>query len=179
MSDLLTLFQQINQTHFNGFLDPPVLKWNSRLRSSAGRFIPGSRKFIFSCPPQIELASYLREEANAAFLISDTLAHEMIHYWLWVRRRPYGHSAEFYTKMEEMGCSRYNSVPRTRPYKYLYRCDSCQKEFPAKRKLGVLACARCCKTYSQGKYDARFRLMLLKGLSPDESAQWMSSSHKK
>lgn len=162
--DLLELFRRINESHFDGFLDPPVLKWNSRLRTSAGRFFPGSRKFFREIPPRIEVASYLIEEVNAEKLIEDTMAHEMIHYWLWVRYRPYGHTAEFMKKMTEMGVSRYNPVPRLRPYRYVYRCLSCLSEFQARRKLGALACARCCKEHAQGKYDARFKLFLHKNL---------------
>ena len=159
---LLNHFNELNQLYFEALLDVPHLKWNSRLRSSAGRFIPGSRKFFKEYPPQIEVASYLLEEQNAEALIRDTVAHEMIHYWLWVRRRPYGHTPDFLTKMREMGVSRYNPVPRVRPVKYVYQCQSCQKSFPARKKLGVLACASCCKEFSQGKYDPRFKLVLFK-----------------
>ena len=160
----MAVFAEINEKSFDGFLDAPVLSWNSRLRSSAGRFIPGRRKFFKQEPPTIELASYLLEEQQARDLIYDTLAHEMIHYWLWVRRKPYGHSAEFYTKMREMGVSRYNTVPRTRPFRYVYQCGGCRKEFPTKRRLGVLACSDCCKKHAAGKFDSRFTLELAKTL---------------
>jgi predicted SprT family Zn-dependent metalloprotease len=160
MQDLLPIFNRINDESFDGFLDPPKLQWNSRLRSSAGRFIPGKRALFHQDPPIIELASYLLEEIQAEDLIYDTLAHEMIHYWLWVRRKPYGHSPEFLAKMKAMGVSRYNTVPRSRPYKYIYRCPSCAKDFPVKRKLGELACAACCKRFSNGRFDARFKLQI-------------------
>jgi predicted SprT family Zn-dependent metalloprotease len=168
---LLALFLEINRVYFDGFLDPPLLHWNSRLRSSAGRFIPGSRKFWRAFPPKIEVASYLREEIKATALIYDTVAHEMIHYWLWVRRRPYGHTPEFLIKMKQMGVSRYNPVPRTRPYKYLYQCLSCQKNFPTRKKLGILACAQCCQKHSNGKYDPRFKLVLNRTLNAGELLQ--------
>lgn len=168
--DLLVLFEEINQKHFEGFLDPPILHWNSRLRSSAGRFIPGSRKFPRAFPPKIDIASYLIEEKNALDLIKDTLAHEVIHYWLWVRRRPYGHSSEFLSKMKQMGVSRYNPVPRLRPLKYLYQCQTCNKDFPARRKLGPLACADCCKRYADGNYDVRFKLVLARSVNRSSEA---------
>lgn len=164
MVDLRVIFADINDRFFDGFLTELPLSYNSRLRSSAGRFHPGSRRFFREVPPRIEVASYLLEEARAEELIRDTIAHEMIHYWLWVRRRPYGHTAEFLAKMRLMGVSRYNPVPRTRPNKYLYRCPSCERDFPAKRKLGVLACAHCCKQHSGGRFDARFKLYLQKEL---------------
>jgi predicted SprT family Zn-dependent metalloprotease len=170
------LFLEINDLHFDGFLDIPDLCWNSRLRASAGRFIPGSRKFIKAFPPKIEIASYLVEEKNAPVLICDTLAHEMIHYWLWVRQRPYGHTPEFLSKMKKMGVSRYNPVPRVRPYKYLYHCLTCKKDFPARRKLGPLACADCCKRHAGGKYDSRFKLVLLQRARPGEAVQLAQES---
>lgn len=162
---LLELFEQINQQHFDGFLEPPRLRWNSRLRSSAGRFIPGSRKFFRDYPPVIEVASYLLQEEKKDILVADTLAHEMIHYWLWVRKKPYGHTPEFWTKMQLMGVSRYNPVPRTRPYRYVYQCPACQKEFFARKRLGPLACAGCCKLHSGGRYHPQFKLILARSLS--------------
>jgi predicted SprT family Zn-dependent metalloprotease len=168
MIQLLSLFQEINLLHFDSFLDPPALSWNPRLRASAGRFIPGSRKFWRAFPPRIEVASYLLEEANAPVLVKDTMAHEMIHYWLWVRRSAYGHTPEFLAKMRLMGVNRYNSVPRTRPFKYLYECAFCDRNFPARRKLGPLACASCCAEHSAGQYDPRFKLILSRMIDPSE-----------
>ncbi len=172
LSSLIPLFSEINRLHFDGFLEAPLLQWNSRLRTSAGRFVPGSRKYWRECPPRIEIASYLVEEQNSNALVYDTLAHEMIHYWLWIRRRPYGHSPEFLFKMREMGVSRYNTVPRKRPVKYVYHCGTCDKYFPARKKLGPLACAKCCKQFSQGKYDSRFMLILCRGMAPSELAKF-------
>ncbi len=169
-------FDEVNLQHFDGFLEVPQLKWNSRLRSSAGRFYP-VRRAVFLNPfgadrrPTIDVASYLLEEEGSEALIRDTVAHEMIHYWLWVRRRPYGHTDEFWQKMTSMGVSRYNPVPRLRPYKYLYQCLSCQGFFPARRKLGPLACAKCCKLHTGGRYDARFKLLMIRKLAPGEKLE--------
>jgi predicted SprT family Zn-dependent metalloprotease len=166
--DLLAVFEEINAAHFDGFLDPPALRWNSRLRSSAGRFVPGSRKFPDEAPAVIEVASYLLEEKDARALIADTVGHEMIHYWLWVRRRPYGHTEEFWDKMNRLGVSRYNTVARARPYRYVYRCSVCAHEFLARKKLGPMACARCCKRHAGGKFDPRFKLVLERKLTASE-----------
>ena len=171
--ELLSHFEQINEAYFEGFLEAPVLRWNSRLRSSAGRFIPGSRRFFLEAPPVIEIAKYLLEENECAALVADTLGHEMIHYWLWVRRQPYGHTPAFWDKMTLMGVSRYNTVPRARPYRYIYRCSSCAHEFFARKKLGDLACAACCKQFSGGKFDSRFKLFLERQLSLTEGLELM------
>ena len=161
---LIQHFEKLNREHFSSALSVPLLRWNSRLRTSAGRFMPGGRRFFSAAPPVIEVASYLKEEPEAEKLIADTIGHEMIHYWLWTRRRPYGHTEEFCRKMNEMGVSRYNPVPKRRGYKYVYRCGGCDKEYPARKRLGALACAECCKHHSGGRYDKRFRLELAREL---------------
>lgn len=162
--ELREIFEKFNQEHFSGALALPVLRWNKRLRSSAGRFVPGSYRFLTTIHPVIEIASYLKTEERARELIADTLGHEMIHYWLWARRKPYGHTPEFWKKMQEMGVSRYNSVPRSRPYKYVYACPGCEKEFKTRKRLGRLACASCCNQHNRGKFDFRFKLVLKKEL---------------
>lgn len=159
--NLETLFSEINQQSFEGVLDLPVLKWNRRLKTSAGRFFPGSRKWIGKYPPKIEIASYLLELEDSEHSIRDTLAHEMIHYWLWSRHRPYGHNSEFYEKMKKLGVSRYNPVPKKYPPNYRYSCMSCKEQFLRMRKIKrKAACLKCCNAYNQGKYDERFLIIL-------------------
>lgn len=166
--DLREIFRELNDRHFQGGLEEPQLHWNSRLRVSAGRFYPGTRSRWVRHPrkPLIEIASYLLEEKEGVRLVEDTLGHEMIHFWLWQRRRPYGHTPEFYQKMEEMGVSRYNTVPRQRPLKYAYECPECKKEVLARKKLGALACANCCKKHHGGYYHPKYRLVLSRELNP-------------
>lgn len=150
----------MNQQHFRSILPLPTLSWNGRLRSSAGRFFPGSRRDPNAIPPRIEIASYLRTEAEAKRLVEDTLLHEMIHYWLWHHRRPYGHTAEFKQWLKKTGASRYNSVARIRPPAYMYACPACMRDFPARKRLRTVACKVCCDRFSNGKFDARFKLFL-------------------
>lgn len=167
--NLISIFDELNQRHFDGFLERPVLRWNARLRTSSGRFFPGSR--ARALPATIEVASYLLEETDAEIHVRETIAHELIHYWLWVRRRPYGHTEEFYDKMQIMGARRYNPVPRKRPYKYLYQCSHCETIFKARRRLGPLACAKCCRSFSGGRYDERFKLFLAHDLAKEPEAR--------
>lgn len=158
--DLRRIFQELSQEHFDGFLDEPALRWNARLRSCAGRFVPGSRKRPDQLPPAIEIAAYLRQDVRPEALIRETMAHEMIHYWLWVRGRPHGHTEEFIAKMKRMGVPRFNPAPRSRPYRFVYACGACDREFLAREKLGPLACTACCQAHSGGKFDSRFQLVL-------------------
>ena len=156
--DLNLLFEELNQRHFEGLLSPLPLSWNPRLKTSAGRFFSGSRRLWSVRPPRIEIARYLVEVKDGLLHIRNALAHEMIHYWLWDRKRPYGHTNEFKSKMNEIGLPRYNLVPMRRPYRYVYVCQSCNKEFFVRKKLGILACAECCKKFSNGRFDMKYRL---------------------
>lgn len=157
--DLNVVFNGINDDHFGGKLIPPRLVWNSRLRASAGRFIPGylpghQKSLVQPCV--IEVATYLQSERRAEYLIWDTMGHEMIHYWLYAEGKPYGHTPEFKRKMRAIGVSRYNTVPKVSPYKYIYQCPVCVRKFPARKKLGHLACKDCCAQYNGGRYHRRF-----------------------
>lgn len=162
--DLRQIFHDLNTLHFESRLEPPKLSWNSRLATTAGRFCPGS--LSRGRPAEIEVATYLRGIEKGEEHIRDTMLHEMIHYWLWVRGRPYGHNAEFYAKMKATGAKRFNPVPKLRPVKHHYQCPGCQVIVPSRRKLGDVACSVCCKKHSGGRFDRRFRLALLKG-APD------------
>ncbi len=153
--DLIRIFTEWNLRSFSGELPVPEIRWNSRLKTSAGRFIPDRTRSI------IEVATYLCEEPNAEHLIRDTIGHEMIHFWLWERRMPYGHTPEFHRKMEEIGVSRYNSVPRHRPFKYCYACPSCDQKILTRKRIRKAACAKCCNAHNDGEFHSRFQLKLV------------------
>ncbi len=153
--DLYTLFFKINRLHFDSFLEAPFLRFNPRLRTQLGRFLPGRS-------PQIEIASTLLTEEHSAALIYDTLLHEIIHYWLWIHQRPYGHTPEFYQKMKETGAKRYHSLLRTQSQRYQYQCPMCYRSFFAPTPIKDLACATCCHKYTGGHYHQQFQLIKMK-----------------
>jgi len=153
--DLVRIFSEWNLKSFGGKLPVPVVRFNARLKTSAGRFIPDPKRAI------IEIAEYLLEEPDAEELIRDTMGHEMIHYLLWVQKKPYGHTPEFHKMMEAIGVSRYNSVPKHRPFKHCYVCESCEQKILVRKRLRAAACASCCNQYAGGKYKAQYKLKLL------------------
>lgn len=157
------LFQELNKRHFGEALPLPNLVWNSRLRSSAGRFAPGSRNPLRPRNPEIEVASYLKELADAEIHIRDTLLHEMVHYYLWHQKKPYGHTPEFHQILKRVGARRYNPVPKLSPVKYWYECKNCKKKIPARRKIRLSACADCCNRWNQGYFSEKFLLELSSG----------------
>lgn len=158
--NLLPLFEELNRLHFQGELPPPLFVWNSRLRSAAGRFAPGS-KFPPIRPARIELAEYLLKIENSSHHIRDTLLHEMVHYYLWNRRQPWGHTAEFKEILKRVGASRYNTVPQKGPPRFRYQCPQCREIYGTKRKIRPSACLPCCRKFSRGRFDRRFSLVLL------------------
>jgi predicted SprT family Zn-dependent metalloprotease len=192
LSDLFAVFREINAAHFDGFLEPPVLRWNSRLRWSAGRFVPGSRRSLLghSRPPRIEIATFIQTapegrlpggrsepgpesepeiqfgaeavaRAGALTVLEDTMGHEMIHYWLWCRGKPYGHTSQFYAKMREMGVSRFHTLHTPGSPRHVYKCPECAREFRTKRRIVKrdLACRTCCEKHAAGRYHSRFKLV--------------------
>ena len=156
--DLVRMYTEWNLKSFQGELPMIELRWNSRLKTTAGRFIPDPAN------PVIEIADYLLDEIDSEWLIRDTLGHEMIHLWLWNRRKPYGHTAQFHAKMEELGVSRYNPVPKHRPFKHCYVCVHCDQKIFVRKKLEAPACAACCNRYAKGQYHLKFQLRLEPGI---------------
>jgi predicted SprT family Zn-dependent metalloprotease len=166
--ELESIFQDLNRIHFEAELPLPRLNWNSRLSSAAGRFCPG--RVSLGQKALIEIASYLKGIDGGIDHIRDTMLHEMIHYWLWHKKRPYGHTAEFRQIMRRTGAKRYNPVPKLRPVKYRYQCPECLVTVPARRRLADVACAACCKKFNAGVYSKKYRLKPLgqESLMPDE-----------
>lgn len=109
----------------------------------------------------IEVATYLRDLSDGEMHIRDTVLHEMIHYFLWHQKKPYGHTAEFKGILKKVGAKRYNTVPKVRPVKHWYECPGCLKRIPARRRIRNSACAGCCEMHNCGKFTDRFRLRLV------------------
>ncbi len=174
-------FTEFNRRHFQSSLPIPVLRFNTRLRSCAGRFFPGilgenEKNLIwnlytstiesreFRALPRIEIANYLIELDESPRLIRDTIGHEMIHYWLWYQKKPHGHTPEFYEKMRELGVPRFNSVPKNSVNRVWYECLGCRSRVSTLRRYShKVACTECCQTHSKGEFDARFELVEVLG----------------
>ncbi len=166
---LENIFQALNAKHFESSLPLPILTWNSRLRATSGRFTPGTRQGERAT---IEVASYLQSLTDGETHIRGTVLHEMIHFWLWHRHRPYGHTPEFHKKMRETQAPRYNPVPQVRPIRHYYECIHCKELLPARRKLKNMACYTCCKKFNDGYYDKKYRLRLRKDITkPKQEAE--------
>lgn len=163
---LQSIFQELNHQHFEGVLPMPSIRWNGRLISCAGRFLPASRSLLRVRQPIIELSMRILEVPDSVDAMKCVLGHEMIHYWLWFNGRPFGHTTEFHRMMKKMGVPRYSPLPKRDP-KYLYVCPECSLEYPKQRKMtGSRACGVCCDKKNGGRFDRRFLLKEVKRVVP-------------
>jgi ribosomal protein L37AE/L43A len=110
-------------------------------------------------PPEYEVCGVKCSDSESA--LREILKHEMIHLWLFVLGRPYGHTMEFRQKARAIG------QPRTRhgialpepKTGWIYTCSACGREYPRRRRYSrAVACGYCCKTRAGGNFDPRFKL---------------------
>lgn len=136
--------------------------WNDRMRTTVGR-ADFQRSLIWLNPA-------LQKFGNAE--IDRTLRHELAHLLAYARarRRILPHGREWRKACCDLGIPGERAghtlalIGRVLRRRYVYRCKNCQRCFPRVRRLRrATACLACCRTFSRGKYDERFRLLLVKG----------------
>ena len=103
--------------------------------------------------------------------IDRTLRHELAHLfaqWRVGRRRIAPHGVEWRRACRELGIAdetRCHNLPfAAKVYvpRYIYRCPNCKEEYlRVRRILRAIACLACCRKYSGGDFDPRFRLKLI------------------
>jgi SprT protein len=137
-----------------------TVAWNSRLRSTAGyaRY-PGWA---------IELNPRLREFEGQ---VDRTLKHELAHliaYHRSGRRRIEPHGKEWRQACVDLGIpdeKAHHRLPLPRnevERKLTYACPACQTAVQRVRKFRrPTACLHCCNRHAGGRYDGRFRLVLV------------------
>jgi SprT protein len=132
--------------------------WNPRMRSTAGRAFWPQRR--------IELNPRLM--AIGAAEIDRTLRHELAHLVAQERagnRRIAAHGAEWRVACAELGirgekaCHRLPLPRRVMTRRHAYQCPQCKTVMLRVKAIRrAVACALCCRVFSNGKYDQRFRL---------------------
>jgi predicted SprT family Zn-dependent metalloprotease len=133
------------------------VEWDSRLRTTAGLAFPGRSL--------VRLNPRLREFGDDE--IRRTLRHELAHLLAHERagrRRIAPHGAEWRRACADLGLAdekRTHNLPlprRVMTRRHHYRCPACgvtvARVQPLRRGS---ACLRCCRAYSRGRYDERFR----------------------
>src|SRR5882724_6627267 len=136
------------------------VEWNSRLKTAAGR--ADYRQKLISLNPR------LLEHPDE---IDRTLRHELAHLLAQFRagrRRILPHGQEWRDACHDLAIGderRCHNLPlptRPRTRRFLYKCPSCQRDFPRARRIKrAIACLACCRAHNRGEFDARFRLRLI------------------
>ena len=136
--------------------------WNNRMRTTVGR-ADFHRSLILLNPA-------LQKFGPAE--IDRTLRHELAHLLAYARSRGpiLPHGGEWRKACFDLGIPGEragHTLPlagRALRRRYIYRCKNCQRHFPRVRRIRrATACLACCRKFSKGEYDERFRLHLVKG----------------
>lgn len=92
------IYDKLNKDYFNSELPYIRILWSDSFGHGKyfhmfGDFIafPGKRPFI-------RLSMRLCDEPKK---IAEVLYHEMVHYWLYVNKKPWGHTKEFKKKLKQ------------------------------------------------------------------------------
>jgi len=138
------------------------VEWNERMRTTVGR--ADFRRYLISLNPA------LQEFGPAE--IDRTLRHELAHllaHFRFGKRRIEPHGREWRNACCDLGISGERAghtlplVGRSLPHRFIYHCQNCQGHFPRVRRIRrATACLACCRKFSGGNYDERFRLRLVK-----------------
>jgi len=141
------------------------VEWNERMRTTVGR--ADFRRCLVSLNPALQ-------EFGAAE-IDRTLRHELAHllaHFRFGKRRIRPHGGEWRKACCDLGISGERAghtlplIGRSLPRQFIYHCQNCQGHFPRVRRIRrATACLACCREFSGGNYDERFRLRLVKSSS--------------
>jgi len=135
-----------------------TVKWNSRMRSTAGLAYPNSSQIVLNP----KLAAFGWSEVERTLL--HELAHLIAHHRCG-RRRIAPHGPEWRRACADLGMdneARCHDLPlprRRMARRYVYQCPACATKVERVRLFRrPAACLKCCQTHSGGRYDKRFNL---------------------
>jgi hypothetical protein len=172
VADLQSLYSCFNAEYFEDALPSCKVSWSRALTRAAGNIDVRRREIKLSVPllleafrrdslfaPQYTVCGVQCDSCEDA--IREILKHEMIHLWLFERGLPHGHTPEFRRKARELGQpkTRHNIALPAPKSGWEYSCLACGESFTRRRRYGrPVACARCCKLFNSGRYDAQYKL---------------------
>ncbi|MEC5424711.1 SprT family protein [Virgibacillus sp. C22-A2] len=135
------LYRLVNELSITFFSKPfkHQVTFNSRLRTTGGRYIPGKKV--------IELNPKYVEEMNEDEFIG-IIKHELCHYHLHIEGKGYKHGdQEFKRLLIKTGSPRHcNPLPSQQSeFKYIYKCRDCAHVYKRRRRVNIkkYRCGRC------------------------------------
>ncbi|MFA1822558.1 SprT family protein [Virgibacillus oceani] len=136
-----SLYQLVNELSWEFFNKPfrHYVKFNSRLRTTGGRYLP-LKKTIELNP------KYYFEMGEDEF--TGIIKHELVHYHLHIEGRGYKHGdADFKILLKKTGSPRYcKPLPSSQQkYKHEYKCKQCGFIYRRVRKVNTKKyhCGKC------------------------------------
>ncbi|WP_413775113.1 SprT family protein [Gracilibacillus pellucidus] len=149
-TELEKLIHDISNNIFKKpFIDE--VRFNNRLRTTGGRYIPSQR--VIELNPK-----YYTELGYDEFV--GIIKHELCHYHLHIEGKGYQHrDPEFKQLLKETNSPRHcNPLPSIqKEYRYKYQCTNCGYIYPRKKRMNL-------KQYRCGK--CKGTLILLQGNHP-------------
>lgn len=136
--ELEKLVNQLSITFFNkSFIDQ--VKFNHRLRTTGGRYIPSKR--LIEINPKYVLET---DEAEVHGIIK----HELCHYHLHIEGKGYKHGdKEFKELLKKTGSPRHcKPLPsEIKSFKFQYKCSACGSIYNRKRRVNTAkyVCGKC------------------------------------
>lgn len=139
--DEVTLQQLVNSISIEFFHKPfnDYVTFNSRLRTTGGRYIPSKRRIELNPKYLLEMD---REEFHGI------IKHELCHYHLHITGKGYKHGdADFKKLLKKTGSPRYcRQLPsEAAAFKYRYKCEKCGMAYKRKRRVDIekYRCGKC------------------------------------
>lgn len=113
-------------------------RWNSRLRTTGGRFFPKDGHLDFN-PKMLE--------AHGLDLFRKIVRHELCHYHLFFEKKGYRHGDKDFQKLlQEVGGLRFAPQIEERVQSFHhYSCQSCGQLYQRRRRINTqkYRCGRC------------------------------------
>ncbi|RPF57104.1 SprT family protein [Aquisalibacillus elongatus] len=136
--ELLILIKEVSKKYF----DKPFIgdaRFNKRLRTTGGRYIPHSQ--VIEINPK-----YLTELGYDELI--GIIKHELAHYHLHIEGKPYHHrSKDFRSLLKETGAPRFCKILPSEEKKprLIYECQNCGQQYKRKRRIDLkrYRCGRC------------------------------------
>lgn len=139
--DQASLEELVNKLSMVYFKKPYIdeVRFNSRLRTTGGRYIPSKRLIELNPKYAIEMST---EEFQGI------IKHELCHYHLHIEGKGYKHGdADFKQLLKETNSPRYcRPLPSEESsYKYHYICKKCEMLYKRKRRINTAKyrCGKC------------------------------------